>query len=477
MVHLEGKRSMRRVVAAVAVTAALIVAGALPAAAGTASPNDYFFVTGDDQWALTGQTASINAPRAWPIATGYGVLVADVDTGADFGNPDLAGKLVAGARFTTCNGQVTATGQGAVQDDVGHGSMTTGIMAADTNNGQGIAAVAPDARALVVKVLSRTIQTDPITKKSQPTGQGCDTDVAAGIDYAVAHGAKVINLSIGADVPLTGTDGPMVQAVQRAVNADVAVAIAAGNSSLPASDYITLGNTVLVVGALAPNGNTAWYSNSLAGVNVYAPGGDDTYSNDIHGLVVSTNWPDPQYANSDYAIGEGTSFAAPQAAGVLALLRSCGMGGRAAVSRVVSVANSHNGQVDAGAALAGLSGCAVPPSGSSGGGTTSQHSGGGHQVTTTTTLTTRTTTIQPGGPTGAASAQPSLGVLASPGEGNAPGGRAAPPADGGGQGGSGSSGGAPPSALLLLGLVALVVLGAPLGRGVIMRLRGPRGPA
>jgi len=470
----------RRVLAGLA-TAAAVVAAATPAAAGTASPNDYFFVTGDDQWALTGQPASINAPRAWPIATGYGVLVADVDTGADFGHPDLAGKLVVGARFTSCNGAVTGSSQASVQDDVGHGSMTTGIMAADTDNGQGIAAVAPDARALVIKVLSRVVKTNPITGQTSPTGQGCDNDVAAGIDYAVAHGAKVINLSIGSDVPLTGTTSEMVSAIQRAMNADVAVAVAAGNNSLPVSDYATIGNGALVVGALAPNGNTAWYSTNLVGVNVYAPGGDHTYSKDIHGLVVSTNWPDPAYINSQYAAGEGTSFAAPQAAGVLALLRSCGMGGRAAVSRVISVANAHNGQVDAGASLAGLSGCAVPPGASAGGGggPTPQHSGGGTSSRPAATApsgssaqggaaATAAATTQPG-----RSATPGQGAVLTPGEGSSGSGRTVPPP----AASPAAPGGSPSPVLLVALLGGLVVLGAPLGRSVIMRLRRPRGPA
>jgi subtilisin family serine protease len=61
-----------------------------------------------------------------------------------------------------------------VQDDFGHGTMTTGIMVADTNNGIGIAAVAPAARALIVKVLDSS-------------GSGYGSDVAAGIEYAVSR--------------------------------------------------------------------------------------------------------------------------------------------------------------------------------------------------------------------------------------------------------------------------------------------------
>jgi subtilisin family serine protease len=153
-----------------------------PAAAGTATPNDPYFVQ-HDQWPLSGFPGSINAPAAWAASTGAGVLIADIDTGADFSHPDLAGKLVVGGRFTKCDGKLQASDQPSVQDDVGHGSMTTGLMVANTNNGVGIAAVAPDAKALIIKVVDKS-------------GAGCDPDVAAAIHYAVTRGARVINLSL-----------------------------------------------------------------------------------------------------------------------------------------------------------------------------------------------------------------------------------------------------------------------------------------
>src|SRR5207302_3439387 len=142
---------------------------------------------------------------------------------------------------------------------------------ADTNNGQGIAAVAPDASALAVKVLHRTV-----TVTGQVTGSGCDNDVAAGIRYAAARGARVINLSIGSDIPglNLSTVSQIPQAVTDASNQGVAVALAAGNSGLPASDYAQVDSVALVVGALGPDGSIAPYSNGGYGVNIYAPGGD-----------------------------------------------------------------------------------------------------------------------------------------------------------------------------------------------------------
>ena len=301
-----------------------LVAGAVVAllpwlsvAAATSSPDDYFFAQGD-QWALSGAPASINAPQAWCASTGAGITIADIDTGADFGHPDLAGKLIGGARFTSGNGsesQPDGVGPSAVQDDNGHGTMTTGIMAADTNNGIGIAAVAPDARALAVKVLDNT-------------GHGFFNDIYAGIEWAADNGANVINLSLGDDVAVQQGkvetsigigDASLIElAIHDAYDKHVAVALAAGNSGIPLDVYNATAQWALIVGALNPDGSVAPYS---SGADTYAPGGSGT--GDIHTQVVST-YINPSTGQHAYAYGSGTSFATPQVAGVLAQLMARG---------------------------------------------------------------------------------------------------------------------------------------------------------
>jgi subtilisin family serine protease len=348
---------------------AVVALALLPtlAAAATSFPNDYFFANGD-QWALTGATASINAPIAWCASTGAGVLVADIDTGADFGHPDLQGKLTAGAAFLNGDGSVSGTGQGAVQDGFGHGTMTTGIIAAQTNNGQGIAAVAPDARALIVKVLNNS-------------GQGYDVDVAAGIRWAADNGARVINLSLGPEIPLlsaTSVTSNIPAAIQYAYGKGVAIALAAGNSGLPIDQY--LGGSALVVGALDSGANPTSYSNAAS---VYAPGGS---GNSVQTSIVST------YIGGQYAYGNGTSFATPQVAGVLAQLMARGMSNGQAYNAITNSAVQRNGAPDLDAARAlGASGTcgspaatptassnatAPPAPGTSGGGSTAGPAGG-----------------------------------------------------------------------------------------------------
>jgi len=329
---------VRRILVAAACTALFAVSLGAPAlsTAVVSNPNDPYFRQGD-QWSLTGATSSIGAPAAWCVASGAGIVVADVDTGADFGHPDLAGKLVAGAAFLGGSGQKTGSGQSAVQDDNGHGTMTTGLIVAHTDNGVGIAGVAPSASALVVKALDSN-------------GSGYWSDISAAIEWATDHGARVMNLSLGSDKPLTGDASGMPAAIDYAYSHGVAVALAAGNNSLPLTDYQVsqIDREALVVGAVGRTGQVAWYSTSGVGVNVYAPGGDDTDGSDTHGEIVSTHT-----GKSGYAIGEGTSFAAPQAAGVLALLMSHGMTGPQARQRVLDTAVVRSGipELDAAKAL------------------------------------------------------------------------------------------------------------------------------
>ena len=104
------------------------------------TPNDPDFAS--RQWALS----TINAPQAWDVVTGSaGIVIAIVDTGIDFGHPDLAGQLTAGVSFVP--------GAYSAQDDHGHGTHVAGITAASTNNGIGMAGLAWNVRLMPIKVL------------------------------------------------------------------------------------------------------------------------------------------------------------------------------------------------------------------------------------------------------------------------------------------------------------------------------------
>lgn len=286
------------------------------------------------QWGLD----LIHADPAHPVTTGTGATVAVVDTGIDAAHPDLAGRILPGYDFVS--------GDSTPQDGNGHGTHVSGIIAADADNGIGVDSVAPGASILPVRVLD-------------DSGSGDDATVAQGIDWATAHGANVINLSLGGSVPTPpglGLPDPVADAVQRAVNAGVVVVAAAGNDGLPFCENNSFGGKVLCVGAVDKRENRSLYSSFGQGLSLVAPGGSDTPGTDED--VLST-WNDGNYQEL-----AGTSQATPHVSGVAALLVSLGLRGQAAVQRILATATDLGlpgpdlqfgaGLVNAQAAVAGL---------------------------------------------------------------------------------------------------------------------------
>ncbi len=149
---------------------------------------------------------NIRAPQGWDLTTGSAaVTIAIVDTGVDYGHPDLAGKLVAGYDFVNNDNNP--------QDDNGHGTHVAGIAAALSNNGTGVAGVSWGARIMPVKVLNAG-------------AGGTYADTAAGVVWAVDHGAQVINLSLGG----TGPSAVLEDAIRYAHGKGALVVAAAGNA-------------------------------------------------------------------------------------------------------------------------------------------------------------------------------------------------------------------------------------------------------
>jgi hypothetical protein len=244
----------------------------------------------DAQWSL----AATHTAAAWPVTTGQGVTVAVVDTGVDAGHPDLAGAIVEPAHLDP----VTRTIQPGAQADLdGHGTHVAGIVAARAD-GRGITGVAPGAAIMPIDVFTTPDVGGP--------------EIAAAVGWAVAHGARVVNLSLGsADIEITAADvAPICAAVADAVAAGVVVVAAAGNDGqglnlreAPASCPGTI--AVAAVGAdLRP----ASWSSFDGTVSVAAPGAD-VYST-VPAFLSRLGW----------ASLSGTSMASPFVAGVAALL-------------------------------------------------------------------------------------------------------------------------------------------------------------
>jgi subtilisin family serine protease len=270
---------------------------------------------------------NIEAPAAWSTSTGRGVVVAVVDTGSDFNHPDLAANLIRepGSNMVqnqayTCPFQKAnkrwRTSNAVAQDDEGHGTHVAGTIAAVAGNGAGVAGVAPGAKVLPVKVLDED-------------GSGSDSQVARGICFAVDHGAKVVNLSLGFDPAFSFLissgvfDTDTEDAISYAYSRGAAVIIAAGNESFPACDFPASHTKALCVGAVDRNDVKSWYSNFGTNVGVVAPGGaGDVVFCHSNLDIWSTIWPGAFYdcSQNGYETLAGTSMATPHVAAVAALV-------------------------------------------------------------------------------------------------------------------------------------------------------------
>jgi serine protease len=180
---------------------------------------------------------------------------------------------------------------GVSTDPHGHGTHVAGTIAALTGNGIGIGSVAPNAKILPIRVLSAS-------------GGGYMSDAATGIIYAADHGAKVINMSLGASSKVEA----VTNAIAYARSKGVVVVAAAGNERATGSpiSYPAADAGVIAVAATDSADTVATYSNQGSYVDVAAPGSG----------IVST-YPT---AKGGYLSMSGTSMASPHVAAVAALL-------------------------------------------------------------------------------------------------------------------------------------------------------------
>lgn len=263
-------------------------------------------------------TETLDATGMWSQGYfGNGTVVAVLDTGAQRDHPDLEGKIV---------GFEDLIGTGVLSyDDNGHGTACAwNVVGTGAASGGNFTGVAPGAKLLIVKVLDQD-------------GQGSDSIIAQGIEYAVSQGVDVISLSLGG--PWADTQliiDPSVQAVREAVSAGVAVVVASGNSgpapfSVSSPGYV---DEVITVGASSEStGVTAFSSRGpverqntvprgrFAKPDILAPGSDV-----ISGRSHSSNtleypiYEEPTYGLS-YTQWSGTSASTAQIAGLVALLK------------------------------------------------------------------------------------------------------------------------------------------------------------
>ncbi|MGI8747971.1 MAG: S8 family peptidase [Deinococcus sp.] len=267
--------------------------------------------------ALGGWQALMNAGKQ-PL----GAVTAVLDTGVDTGHPELQGRLLPGYNAVDGSNDVSeATG-----GEVGHGTASAGLIGAATNNSRGLAALVWSGRTLL-----------PI-KVFENSGTASSAALAAGLDYAASHGAKVANMSLG--LLGTTTDPALSQAIARAAAADVLLVASAGNTAGDGIYYPASDPNVLAVGAIGGTDPKSPGYNDLAcysarpksgqkPLDLVAPGGNAgtgtsnclSYS-DYDLLVLAPRTLSGNRSEGGYALRAGTSEAAPLVSGAAALLRA-----------------------------------------------------------------------------------------------------------------------------------------------------------
>lgn len=249
---------------------------------------------------LNTSVPSLNIPPVWSQGyRGQGIKLAIIDTGIDENHPDFHGRIIAQQNFVGDH----------LADRNGHGTHVAGIAGGSGRASQGkYRGVAPEVSLLIAKVLDEA-------------GNGSMSTVMAGIEWAVAQGADVMNLSLGSEVACDGSDALSVLCDAAVSQAGVVICVAAGNAG-PRSQTIGspgCARNVITIGASTDGNEVAEFSSRgptsdgrikpdvvFPGVGIVAPQAEGT-------AIGSSVAP-------GYVSFEGTSMATPHASGTVCLL-------------------------------------------------------------------------------------------------------------------------------------------------------------
>ncbi|HYP80250.1 MAG TPA: S8 family peptidase, partial [Steroidobacteraceae bacterium] len=331
-------------------------------------PNDPNFASG--QWYLKGtQPAGLRADAAWDVTKGglsaatSTVIVAVIDTGVRFDHPDLAGKLLPGYDFIssptiagdgdswdpdasdagdflsaqdlltdTFKGNGCGAGPGKDQPTASswHGTRVSGIVAANTDNGVGMAGTGFNIRVLPARALGKCggFDSDVMAAMYWSAGLTLPPALLLRTDLPVnPTPAQIINLSLGSK----GACNSMYATTVNDVTAHGVLIVASAGNEGEAVGTPANCTGVLAVAGVRHAGTKVGYSDLGSRVGISAPAGNcvntapgdpclfqlDTTTND-GATVPGQNIYTDQYFRPNY----GTSFASPQAAGVAGLMKA-----------------------------------------------------------------------------------------------------------------------------------------------------------
>lgn len=292
------------------------------------SPNDPYYLR---QWYLP----KIEADSAWTkIKETPDIDIAVIDSGVDINNPDLKNNIWVNPKEIKDNG-LDDDRNGFIDDvngfdfvnnvpdpspkfdtgwteaGISHGTMVAGIIGAEGNNSKGVTGVTWKTNIMPLRVLN-------------DKGEGKISSVVRAIDYAVANGADIINLSF---VTYNYSDS-LYNAITRAYKAGVIVVAAAGNDQSNGEGRNTSKSPIypacmdgskgenMVIGVAATDAldqKTTFSSYGFNCVDITAPG--------ISFFNTTTYGGNPQAENQNYdGYWSGTSMASPIVSGVMALV-------------------------------------------------------------------------------------------------------------------------------------------------------------
>lgn len=300
-------------------------------------------VPNDPEYTQQPHLPQISAPAGWDVATGGPVVIAVIDSGVDLDHPDLADHIWVNSGETPKNGRdddgngykddvngwdfyhnnnnpnPTPNGKddnfdGEADEQVSHGTLVSGLAAAVTNNGYGVAGVSWGAKIMALQVFP------------DDGGTAVSTVIDA-VNYAVANGADIINLSIGG-----GYTSAFTPPFNAAYAAGCVLVVAGGNSGAELTDAqstwespvcndgtnVLVDNHLIGVAAVDQFDRKASYSNfdssSSHFIDVAAPG---------EALYGPTAYFPTYPAFAKYfGTNSGTSFACPLVSGLAALVLS-----------------------------------------------------------------------------------------------------------------------------------------------------------